>query len=178
MLVLYRLSLKVFRSSTHPPTIAFIAACLHIFSSAGLFLSAPCSESLFAALQFLGHDVYADSWLQGSSRLRGEVRLVLSGLLFGLAALVRSNGIFSGLPFAIDAINHVVQVARGGPRASNLRRLIATVIGGCCIFIGAAFPQVLAWLRYCGRGATTETIRPWCDRLIPSIYTFVQAHYW
>jgi phosphatidylinositol glycan class V len=40
--------------------------------------------------------------------------------------------------------------------------------------IGFAAPQVVAYIEYCTGGKS----RPWCTRLIPSIYSWVQDHYW
>ena len=171
--------MKLFRTRPQASTIAYAAACLHILSPAGIFLSAPYAESLFAALQFLGYNAYIDAWLiLGSSAAISSVRLLASGLCFGLAMLLRSNGLLSGLLFAYDAAYMGVQILSGHSSISTLTRLIATVLAGSCIALGAAWPQILAYQKYCLGESEQIAVRPWCTRLVPSIYTFVQEQYW
>ncbi|KAG9516636.1 DUF409 domain protein, partial [Aureobasidium melanogenum] len=117
--------------------VAFIAACLHIFSSAGLFLSAPYSESLFSLLNFFG--VFVHAGIPCESPLEGYgtdslSRLLLSGASFGLATTVRSNGML--------------------------------------------LPQYMAYQDYCVAPSSHSNLRPWCSRSLPSVYSWVQEHYW
>ncbi|KAK3503404.1 GPI mannosyltransferase 2 [Neurospora crassa] len=257
-LVLYHLTLLLplsgFNSSPQKRRkLALLASLLHIFSPAGLFLSAPYAESSCALFSFLGWWFYAQSWLSdqdgttavsgkisGVERgltLKGDLRLLLAGLSFGLATLFRSNGILNGLPFAwevLTILSGFVITTSGGrgsgriPLLKTLRRLIALGLGGIFVAAGSIVPQTVAWLRYCpsgslwllnkflssglevevseasggsgsargygssgvgagvnaGAGGGLEELvaqdeaREWCAAVVPSIYTFVQKHYW
>ncbi len=55
VVVLYRLGKLVWADGR----LAFLAASLHIFSPAGLFLSAPYAESTFSLLSFVGFYILA-----------------------------------------------------------------------------------------------------------------------
>jgi phosphatidylinositol glycan class V len=156
--------------------IAFVAASLHIFSSAGLFLSAPYGESLFSMLNFLGVLIHAGISYElplekyGPSSL---VRLLLSGLCFGLATTVRSNGIFSGLLY----FHHVYMLFYS---KINIRTIVTIAVIGwsaSMILSGMLFPQYLAYQDFCVNPSAGE-LRPWCSRSLPSVYSWVQEHYW
>ena len=41
-----------------------------------------------------------------------------------------------------------------------------------------AFPQWVAYGRYCLTGAGAGEVRRWCDDTVPSIYLFVQGRHW
>lgn len=143
---------------------AFVAACLHIISPAGIFLSAPYAEAPFSALSMLGFWLYLKALRQDS--LEQFVLLIASGISFGCATLLRSNGLFSGLVFLIDAL---ALIAQG--RISI--RLFATIIAGVYVGVGFVLPQLLAYRDYCRLEP-----REWCDSRLPLIYSFVQSHYW
>ena len=180
VLVLYELSLVMFWELREVHRFAFLSACLHIISPAGIFLSAPYGESLFSLLQLGGLYCYASASLarSGSSRLIQPGRLVLSGLLLGLATLVRSNGILSGLLFAWDAARDSFGIIQSQQRRASLRRLACTMVAGSLVAAGAILPQFIAYMEYCAERGRDGSSRSWCDRLPPSIYTFVQSHYW
>ena len=98
--------------------IAFIAASLHIFSTAGLFLSAPYAESLFSMLNFLGVLLHAGIPYEMPLEKYGPsalFRLLLSGVCFGLATTCRSNGVFSGLIY----FHHVYMFST--PRSTSVQ---------------------------------------------------------
>ena len=129
-------------------------------------------------LQFLAYILYVESHATGreGARLSRDCLLLLSGGLLGMATAVRSNGLFSGLLFAYDAFNGGMNIWRGQVSADGLRRLAVTVVSGSLVAVGAALPQVVAYQEYCT--PTNVELRPWCNALPPSIYTFVQSHYW
>ena len=147
VLVLERLVKSLDASEARERT-AFVAAALQIFSPAGLFLSAPYAESLFALLSFLGHLCYAYSYHRGDSprRLTHDLWLVASGASFSLATTVRSNGILFGLVFAWDALVHGFAFARAHPKLVNAWLYASTA--GAALLAAAAKAAVLtpaAW---------------------------------
>ncbi|THW94936.1 mannosyltransferase [Aureobasidium pullulans] len=138
--------------------VAFVAASLHIFSTAGLFLSAPYSESLFSMLNFLGVLLHARIPWEMPLEKYGPfylLSLLLSGACFGLATTVRSNGLFSGLVY----FHHVYMLFHS---RINLRTIVTIVV------IGISAAMILS----------ASKLRPWCTRTLPSIYSWVQEHYW
>ncbi|KAH0348585.1 DUF409 domain protein, partial [Aureobasidium melanogenum] len=156
--------------------VAFIAACLHIFSSAGLFLSAPYSESLFSLLNFFGVFVHAgipcELPLEGYG-LHSLIRLLLSGASFGLATTVRSNGIFSGLIY----FYHVYMLFHSRINIHTIVTIAVIGISAAMILSGMLLPQYIAYQDYCVT-PSDGNLRPWCSRSLPSVYSWVQEHYW
>ena len=161
--------------------LAFTTACLFILSPAGLFLSAPFGEATFALFNFLGLLCYAHAIDNRFSTFADAYQLdacwtVGAGVCFGLASMIRSNGLLSGIILAWDALlmlPRLPSVLRTRD-TEQLTRFISTVIAGTIIAIAFATPQAIAYAEYCTDGET----RPWCTHLPPSIYSFVQDHYW
>jgi Gpi18-like mannosyltransferase len=176
VLLLYALSQRIFRSHSASGTAtSTIAAALHIISPAGAFLSAPCSESLFSTLNFLAFYVYLNGRITGGSL--GDVETVFAGFCFGCATVVRSNGILGGLLFLYDAVLQAFDILRAGISTNGVRKLLALGAGGLLVAVGAFLPQYEAYRRFC-EDAVEHDRRPWCDSLFPSIYGWVQRHYW
>ncbi|KPM34742.1 GPI mannosyltransferase 2 [Neonectria ditissima] len=157
--------------------LAFVAAAVHVLSPAGLFLSAPYAESPFACLSFVGNLLFALGFKAAPDSLRRNAAVVAAGAVFGLATTFRSNGLFGGLLFAVEAVRCFLSFV-ASPGFARLLRLVAPVLGGLFVAAGTVIPQAVAWVRYCGANAPEADRRPWCSHLIPSIYTFVQAEYW
>jgi phosphatidylinositol glycan class V len=160
--------------------IAFVTAALHVFSPAGIFLSAPYGESTFALLNFSGYLLFARSFsiTEHVSPFQ-DLLILVSGLLLGAATTIRSNGLLNGLLFLEEAVR-VIYSMRSGLNPTVVRRLVATGIGGIWIALGFLLPQYIAFREFCtGFSASQDTTsRIWCERTLPSIYTFVQDHYW
>ncbi|KAG6040270.1 hypothetical protein E4U41_001107 [Claviceps citrina] len=160
------------------PRLAFLSAALHVLSPAGLFLSAPYNESPFACLSFLGNLLFA-AGLKSAETQRGarrrHVAMIAAALSFGLATTFRSNGLTSGLLFAVEAVDSLRRLVRSR-RAGDLVSVAVALLGGLCVAAGSVVPQALAWTRYCAQDGGVS--RPWCDKMVPSIYTFVQEQYW
>ncbi|KAH9816329.1 glycosyltransferase family 76 protein [Teratosphaeria destructans] len=162
--------------------LAFTTAALHILSPAGIFLSAPYAEAPFALANFLGtycyvravhHRLHPDAHAHAP---RDAAWTLAAGLSFGLAATLRSNGLLSALPFVWDllaTLPRLPHILRTRDRAS-LTRLAATLLATLLLVLAFAGPQLIAYLHYCRR----DHPRPWCAARPPSIYTFVQSHYW
>src|SRR5580700_4817450 len=110
VLVLYFLGRLIFTSSSGR-TLSFIAACLHVLSPAGLFLSAPYGESTFALLAFLGYLLFARSFfVTGESTVLHDALMVVSGIVLGLATTIRSNGLLNGILFLEEVVRVVVSM--------------------------------------------------------------------
>ncbi|AEO64180.1 450d1c96-0cdd-4525-a3d1-aefd0f7013fd [Thermothielavioides terrestris] len=169
--VLYRLGQVVWRDQT----LSLIAALLHVISPAGLFLCAPNAESSFALLSFSGYLLFALSCRAEQRPACRDLYTVAAGAVFGLATAFRSNGILNGIPFAWEVLRNLPRLPRRP--TDTLRRLLALGIGGVCVAAGSAGPQAVAYLRFCS-GTSGAQPRPWCQGYLPSIYTFVQQHYW
>merc|ERR1711939_397020 len=159
--------------------VAFVAALLYIVSPAGIFLSAPYSESLFAALNLLGFHLFLlgrNGHARGATA-RAALMTVCGGLASGLATAVRSNGILSGMLYGWDASLSLLALLDQGLRTQQVTRLLSLIVGGCAVGAGMMLPQYQGYVEYC-TGHMESELRPWCKNTIPSIFTFVQSHYW
>ncbi|KAL2147451.1 hypothetical protein VTI28DRAFT_9351 [Corynascus sepedonium] len=170
-LVLYRLGQVIWRDQT----LSLVAALLHVISPAGLFLSAPYAESSYALLAFSGFLLFALGCRAEGTSTRRDLYTIAAGACFGLATAFRSNGILNGLPFAVEVLRHLPALLRSP--IDTLRRLLALGVGGVLVAAGSVGPQIAAYLRFCS-GASGALPRPWCHGYLPSIFTFVQQHYW
>ncbi|KAK0640994.1 hypothetical protein B0T16DRAFT_205763 [Cercophora newfieldiana] len=198
VVVLFRLSLLVWRNHPQRVLASLLSAALHVVSPAGLFLSSPFAESSCALFSFIGYLLYARSCLSAKP-ISQDGFLVLAGSSFGIATAFRSNGILNGIPFAWEVLQVLPRLAadlistsgsgRGqmrtrqkGPRSTvnAVRRLLALGVGGLAVAAGSLVPQAVAYQRFCSgaSGSTEMPRRPWCQGYVPSIYTFVQRHYW
>ncbi|KAI9678793.1 MAG: ER membrane glycoprotein subunit of the GPI transamidase complex-like protein [Caeruleum heppii] len=178
VLFLYYLSHIVFPHEGNGE-FAFVSAVLHIISPAGLFLSAPYAESTFSALSFLGYLIYVVSLRNDQPVIRATA-MIAAGASFGLATTLRSNGVLNGLLFLHDAVNALVGGFRDGRVGHALSELIIICSGGVLVALGLIVPQWIAYEEYCvaPSGQPTLEKRGWCGKRIPSVYSWVQSHYW
>ena len=175
VLTLFALTLALFPRAGR--AFAFTAASLHIVSPAGLFLSAPYAESTCAFLTFAGILLFVKSVPEsGHPETYHDLLVFASGIFFGLATTFRSNGILTGFLLLEEALM-LVLTFKQSHSISKIRRLVATGLGGLCVGTGFLLPQYIAYKEYCS-DTFLESRRPWCTRTAPSIYTFVQDHYW
>ncbi|CAK7202699.1 ER membrane glycoprotein subunit of the GPI transamidase complex-like protein [Sporothrix eucalyptigena] len=180
VLLLYRLGCQLWLGAIGRTT-AFVAACLHVLSPAGLFLSAPYAESSCALFSFAGYVAFAAARKRdnNSLSLTGDLLRLLAGVYFGVATLFRSNGLLNGVVFAYEAVTEALTFLRQ-PSLPLFRRLIFLGLGGLSVAAGLAIPQTVAYFQFClePSGVPGEDYRPWCKDRLPSIYNFVQDHYW
>lgn len=179
VLVLYRLVALVIGARGQQSRIPFVVCVLHTITPASLFLSAPYAESLFSLLNITGMLCYAKSKvaLSSASSSSQEVLYKLcSGALFGLATTIRGNGLLSGLILLYDVVMQLSRLLSRRPNVYDICRIIITCISGTLIAVGFVGPQYVAYTEFCG--AENLTTRPWCENSIPSIYSWVQSHYW
>ncbi|KAF4990145.1 hypothetical protein FGRMN_8673 [Fusarium graminum] len=173
VLALYQLTVVI----CNDRRLAYLAAVVHILSPAGLFLSAPYAESPFSCLSFVGNLLFAVGLKSSPDSVMRNAAIIGAGLSYGVSCTLRSNGLFGGVLFAVEAVK-IMLALLDGFTFSKVLRLIAPIVGGILVAVGFVAPQVLAWLRYCSGQNTDRDQRPWCGRHIPSIYTFVQEEYW
>lgn len=169
VLALYGLTRLVFPAKRE---LAFVAAVLHVVSPAGVFLSSPYAESPFSALSFVGSYLFALGSASSCKARRGLFTLAAGGA-FGLATWFRSNGLASGLLFAVATLQALASLVQT-PSPSSVLDVISPILGGTLVAAGSVVPQYLAWQRFC----LSSDPRSWCSNTIPSIYTFVQERYW
>lgn len=180
VLVIYSLSKTIFAQASESRSLIPIAtAALHIINPAGAFLLAPYTEALFSFLHISGFQLYF--WglrdrLKHKS-LRSDVQILAAGAVFGISTTVRSNGLLSGALFLYDAIHVMLSLLSNTLSVEKCKQLACFGIGGCLVGLGTIIPQWNAYTRYCTPGPNYGT-RPWCNDSVPSIYAWVQRHYW
>lgn len=167
-------------SGETPKVVAFVAATLHILSPAGIFLVAPYNESVFSVLSFLGYWLYSyavkNTAFDGQHGLINEASLLLSGLLFGVSSLFRSNGVINGVLFVFEVSQSFWRLISGTNTAANIRLFLISGVSGALVGIPMVWRQYQGWLEYCTKEPSIQ--RMWCSKTLPSIYSFVQSHYW
>jgi GPI mannosyltransferase 2 len=180
VLLLHSLSTTVFSKAPQGiSSVPVAVAALHIINPAGAILSSPYSEALFSCLNILGFQLYLGGLRNHYRRRnpRAEIQCLAAGAVLGFATTVRSNGLLSGALFFYDATATAISLVKGDLSIEKFRRLIVIGIGGCLIALGAIIPQYRVYASYCILEDGSET-RPWCDDYVPSIYAWVQRHYW
>ncbi|EEH20926.2 hypothetical protein PABG_03157 [Paracoccidioides brasiliensis Pb03] len=177
VLSLYGLSKNVFDDGDSRYVLSLLAAAFHIISPAGAFLSAPYGEPVFSFLNLTGIYTYVSA-LRDDRRgymFARDVKFLTAGGLFAAVTTIRSNGILSGMLFAYDAVLGLINIFARGISLPQVRRMFFVVAGGSLILLGVVGPQYRAYTLFC---QNSDERRSWCDNTIPSIYTFVQNHYW
>lgn len=179
VVVLYKL-LTITTGSPQRHQIAFVGAALHITTSASLFLSAPYTEAPFAFFNLTGMLLYAQAQLgartQKSSAAEDAYKLG-SGVSFALATLMRSNGLLSGLVLLYDAARYIPQIVSMQLAVHDVRRILITCTAGVIVALCFVSPQYLAYTEFCSETQMADAPE-WCSRTVPSIYSWVQSHYW
>ena len=181
VLILHELTLIVYRrSSAHQLSkLSFLAACLHIISPAGMFLSAPYAESSFSLLNLAGFYLYAKAKsCARAQNSKGDALIVFSGILFGVGTTFRGNGLFSGLILIYDAVSSMIMIVHSADTQANVRNLFVACLSGILMACIAILPQCLAYKEYCTNFSAETPVRPWCSNWVPSIYAWVQKEYW
>ena len=178
--VLYDISRSISnrKSEDEKTKFAFLVGLLHIISPAGIFLSAPYAESPFALLTFLGYFYYLKGFeYQGKGNInKRDFSSLAAGLFFGVAVTFRGNGLLSGCIFAYDVVVIAWKILSRQDYFNHLRDFFVTIASGSLVALGYLIPQLLAFPEYCW--IEVQEKRPWCSRWFPSIYAWVQSHYW
>eukprot|EP01087_Luapelamoeba_hula_P023515 TRINITY_DN8660_c0_g2_i2.p1 TRINITY_DN8660_c0_g2~~TRINITY_DN8660_c0_g2_i2.p1 ORF type:complete len:328 (+),score=-2.27 TRINITY_DN8660_c0_g2_i2:700-1683(+) len=163
--------------------IARTAAILYCLTPANIFMSAIYTESLFAYL-FLG-----------GLRMHAQNRNWVASVKFGLACFVRSNGVLACWFFAYTTfIQCPLAVLVPGnlrsrerlPRAYPTRActwslylhiVMSRAMQCLVVLLPLVFYLLYGYHQYC-TNEDTRRLSPWCDSVVPNIYSFVQSQYW
>ncbi|RMZ87461.1 hypothetical protein DV736_g5313, partial [Chaetothyriales sp. CBS 134916] len=162
-----------------------LAALLYILSPAGIILSAPYTEALFAFRNLLGLLVYLVALHSPPTSATTKALLtIISGLVLSTATAVRSNGILSGIPFLLAFVAQLYHATTSVfhncrlPPPSAILNLASLLVAGLLIAAGQILPQVPAYQQFCTSSSPSSLPRPWCGYTIPSVFTFAQHEYW
>lgn len=142
-------------------------------------MSAPYAEAPFSLLNMTGMLCYARSKRAaqcGHAAFKEDVYKLGSGALFALATLMRSNGLLSALILLYDSTGYFLRIFLGQLNYDDVRRLVVSSMSGLFVFCGFVGPQYVAYQQFCG--GSNPDHRLWCDQSVPSIYSWVQSHYW
>ena len=173
---LYRLTHGLFRKKN----LALVSAFLFCFNPASVFMASLYTESLFSCLQFT-----ALCYLE-------EERSNVAVMLFGLGCATRSNGVISCGFVTHQIIKHFVSnkvdSLKSRERLFNLLNLCNAVKASLklIIFNGIILApfilfQLYGYVLYCIPQADVthdSAYSPWCDKLIPLPYSYIQDSYW
>ncbi|TPX49451.1 hypothetical protein SeMB42_g01558 [Synchytrium endobioticum] len=152
--LLYRLSLNVLKDHKA----AFVSSLLFCVGPGGPFMSSIYTESPFAMLTFGG--------MLAFSRQQN----LIAAWCWCLASLLRSNGVLLSGFFVYSAVMDARDSKTTVFRGMKYATCIALVWCGMLGF------QWYAYSSFCA--GTSQSVRPWCHKLLPFIYSFVQQHYW
>jgi phosphatidylinositol glycan class V len=170
----------------HCPRQALCAALLFCISPANVFLAAGYSEALFAFLTF--------SAMGQLERGRGWA----SGLLFALAAGVRSNGLVSlGFLLHSQCRGFCSSLAVLSPWKPLVKLMASVCLSVLIVSLPFALFQYRAYIQFCSPGSAPsipepllqlaadkgyrlagENAPPWCSWDLPLIYNYIQDVYW
>ncbi|PWY99352.1 mannosyltransferase [Testicularia cyperi] len=171
-LLLFDLTLKL-TGKHRDCRFAYITALLSVLApTAGTTLSSPTPEPFFSIFALLGMLA-----LERSSSFLG---MQVASLWFALSTAFRANGIL-----LLGLVGFKLLFGPNLRPRSMLQRIrygaLPMAISTVLIMAPFVLFQVWAYGRFCSSSgeADSETLpRPWCSSTIPSVYSFVQSHYW
>ncbi|KAG0238296.1 hypothetical protein BGW41_008209 [Actinomortierella wolfii] len=156
---LYRLSRQLFRDEKF----AFLTGVLYTLTPSGIFMSAVYAESIFAALTFTGM-IFA-----------AKKQYLLAALTWSLSSTARSNGILYAGFFFYDL---VIRMDLRDSFVYKVWRIIKAILLSLICWTGFIAVQAYGYSLYCVNDSSAVSARPWCEKMPPLIYTFVQDFYW
>ncbi|KAL0027319.1 hypothetical protein WJX77_012423 [Trebouxia sp. C0004] len=157
---LHKLSISILKDAR----LADLAALLYIWNPASVFYSVAYTEGLFACTAFVG-------------LFHLNQRPWLATAFFCAASAARSNGILHCWFILHRLANMLYHQHDGQPlQGADCAMLLSQAALQCMLICLPAFAfQYAGWRSFCVGGITK---RPWCSTKPPSIYSFVQSHYW
>ncbi|KAF9977895.1 hypothetical protein BGZ73_004491 [Actinomortierella ambigua] len=159
---LYRLSRQLFKDEPF----AFLSGVMYVLTPSGIFSSAIYTESTFALLTFTGM-IFAAK--------KQYLLYLLAALIWSVSSTARSNGILYAGFFFYDL---VVRMDFHRSIFYMTRQIIMAIVLSIISWTGFAAVQAYGFSLYCFNDTSVVDTRPWCAKMPPLIYTFVQSHYW
>lgn len=159
IVLFYAFSEQVLRSKTT----ALIACIFYCCSPASVFHSMAYTEAVFGLTTMLG--IYL---------LYCHNSILSASLSFAASAGIRSNG-FVNLGFILHHCLKQGLAALPSSRLAAAGHCTKAAVPAVLVAAPYAAFQYFGYVRYCQQ---QQEPRPWCDATIPSLYGFVQSHYW
>lgn len=179
-IVLYYLTIQVFKTSKlfnkKAQRLALVTSLAYVISPAGIFMTAPYSESPCAffsmgALYLREVSINRENFRHSNSSnsLKAhwvyKVSYLLSGLLVGLAYGIRINCILLGILFVYDLYEF-------GVKNQDRHDSMFALASGFQLFVSIVISSWYPYSVFCpARGE-------WCHYWIPSLFQYAQSHYW
>lgn len=161
-----------------------LVSLLHTFSPAPSTQVVPYTEPFYALFSFAAIYLQVVSTTKYNKRIPFIIK-ILAALLTALATSFRSIGVIQTLQWIPDYYQQVIQLLPlvHSKKITALIRLgvysfqtLVLALITCSPFI---YDQWKAYQHFCITPLRSDqSIRPWCSNRIPTIYGFVQAHYW
>ena len=147
--------------------VALMSAALLVVSPATVFLVAPYTECVFLLLSLCGFHLYERGWLLPASAV------------FALTAATRSNGVLYAVFPCWTLLTTGLRWWKGGVKAAQVAYQ-AGVVGACIGLIFAPSVGYNLWSArpYCDLASSLLPLPPYCDTWYPSMYSYIQQHYW
>ncbi|MBW0518724.1 hypothetical protein O181_058439 [Austropuccinia psidii MF-1] len=157
-----------------------LVGLLHIFSPSPSTQVVPYTEPFYAFFSFLASYRYARLSNPSSSK-RFHAKLTIA-IFAAIATTLRSIGIIQASFWISDWLDNSKKLTSNKFKNPK-KRLFDMIINSIQTFILVLITsgpflldQYLGYREFCM--VEFQLVRPWCSNLIPSIYNFVQSHYW
>ncbi|CDH57985.1 gpi mannosyltransferase 2 [Lichtheimia corymbifera JMRC:FSU:9682] len=138
-------------TSAIQPRLAFVSAIAFCLSPPAMFMSSMYMESPFALLSFTGMWLYTQN------------KYLLAALIWCFASAIRSNAIVYAGFFIYDLVL----------QKRSLIGMVRAILYSMITMGGFAMVQYYGYYQFCVTGD-----RPWCNKTLPLLYSFVQNYYW
>lgn len=174
---LYSLTLNLSNSISY----STLVSLLHAFSPSPSTQVVPYTEPFYALFSF------AAIYLQTQHAKESYMRKISSAILMALATSFRPIGIIQALQWLPDWCHQLEKLVLKSPskRTITLPAFLAhsfqTLILGLITCSPFLYHQWTGYQHFCLKPLQSGdllSVRPWCSDRIPSIYGFVQSHYW
>ena len=179
--LLYKLTTTVFKNRE----MAIVSSILFCINPATVFMSGAYTESMFACIQFGA--LYSLEFGESAAYL-------LPSVLFGLGSAARSNGIISAgfiahaivKKFTATIILKKKQLIGNYKLKSVLlyllrlaiRTLVQVLFYNGLVVLPFILFQYYGYFTYCTLVERTAVQSPWCSKMFPFPYSYIQDHYW